>query len=280
MNNINTTGFPPPPLQPGWETAIDPVSGRQYFANRVSGETRWDPPPMFPHPPPPPPDPAMQPPFTQMHQVSHQQFPPQSHQYQYHEGGQSVIEHLYLAQPAVVMPMSQNQNMQMMQSTYPQPSQQVNPIISTQKQQSHPISASINNTLSSGLGSLTVNTPGLLVLSVRAMINAENMQKLMEGVLYLPPKLELEGLSAGAIADICNITRYLKARNVDGGDFANGSCVVKHTDEEEVTNDEVFQPYTPLRPFELPVSSVPPRIEEARLEIRLQALHRALNKIA
>jgi hypothetical protein len=157
----------------------------------------------------------------------------------------------------------------------------VNPIISTLKQQSHPIiSASINNPLSSGLGSSTVNTPGLLVLSVRAMINAENMQKLNEGVLYLSPKLELEGLSAGAIADLCNVTRELKARNVDGGDFANGSSIVKHTDEEEDTNDEVFQPYTPLRPFELPVSSVPPRNEEARLEIRLQALHRALNKIA
>lgn len=252
---------------------MDPVSGRPYFANRLSGETRWDPPML------PPPHPAMQPPFTQMHQVSYQQFPPQPHQYQYHEGGQPVIEHQYLAQPAVVMPMSQNQNMQMMQSTYPLPSQEVIPIISTQKQLSHPVSASINNPLSSGLGSSTVNTPGLLVLSVRAMINAENMQKLNEGVLYLPPKLELEGLSAGAIADLCNITKELKARNVDGGDFANGCSIVKHTDEEEDNNDEVFQPYTPLRPFELPVSSVPPRIEEARLEIRLQALHRALNKI-
>ena len=32
-------------LPPGWEEAIDPSSGRKYYANRSTQETRWDPPP-------------------------------------------------------------------------------------------------------------------------------------------------------------------------------------------------------------------------------------------
>ena len=39
MNRPNKQNFPP-----GWEAAIDPQSGRKYFANRSTQETRWDPP--------------------------------------------------------------------------------------------------------------------------------------------------------------------------------------------------------------------------------------------
>ena len=54
-------------LPPGWVTANDPGSGRQYFANPATGETQWHPPPgttMMPQPPsgvslPPPPPPAL-----------------------------------------------------------------------------------------------------------------------------------------------------------------------------------------------------------------------------
>lgn len=60
MNNNNTRpihSIPPPnkqpPLPPGWEEAHDPGSGRVYFANRSTGETRW----VRPTLPPPPPIP-------------------------------------------------------------------------------------------------------------------------------------------------------------------------------------------------------------------------------
>ena len=134
----------------------------------------------------------------------------------------------------------------------------------------------INNTLSSGLGPPTAVSLGMLVPFVRAMIDAENTQKVTQNVLYIPPKLELEGLTAGAIADLCNVSRDLKAQNVDGGDFAGGGRIVKHEGGE---GEEADQCYTPLRPFSLPVSSVPPHIEPGRVDIRLHALHRELGKI-
>merc|ERR1712151_542385 len=40
------SGAPQPGvLPPGWETATDPSSGKMYFFNRSTNETRWDPPP-------------------------------------------------------------------------------------------------------------------------------------------------------------------------------------------------------------------------------------------
>merc|ERR1712039_1123710 len=41
-------GVPPcgaTPLPPGWESTTDPASGKPYFFNRATNETRWDPPP-------------------------------------------------------------------------------------------------------------------------------------------------------------------------------------------------------------------------------------------
>ena len=37
-----------PVLPPGWEESIDPDSGKKYYANRSTQETRWDPPPAPP----------------------------------------------------------------------------------------------------------------------------------------------------------------------------------------------------------------------------------------
>ncbi|KAL3827538.1 hypothetical protein ACHAXA_002035 [Cyclostephanos tholiformis] len=148
--------------------------------------------------------------------------------------------------------------------------------IMSNQQQIEPMSTINNNPPSSGLGPSTAVSFGMLVPSVRAMIDAENTQRVTQNVLYIPPKLELEGLTAGAIADLCYVTRDLKARNVDGGDFAGGGRVGKR---EEGDDEEADQCYTPLQPFSLPVSSVPPHIEQGRVEIRLHALHRELGKI-
>jgi len=48
-------------LPPGWIQTWDPSSGRYYYANLSTGESRWDPPSVIlPPPPPPPPSPLPQ----------------------------------------------------------------------------------------------------------------------------------------------------------------------------------------------------------------------------
>lgn len=88
-----------------------------------------------------------------------------------------------------------------------------------------------------------------------------------------PPKLELEGLTAGAIADLCNITTEFRAKttNIDKGDFAETSA--------PVGAEEVNQYYMPLEPFMLPANSRPRVIETGRVDIRLHALYSKLNRI-
>jgi hypothetical protein len=49
--------IPDPPPLVGWEQALDPESGKYYYCNRATGESRWTPPVANPTalPPPPPP---------------------------------------------------------------------------------------------------------------------------------------------------------------------------------------------------------------------------------
>ena len=114
----------------------------------------------------------------------------------------------------------------------------------------------------------TATAPGLLVPSVRSMITAEMSKK-------PPPKLELEGLTAGAIADLCNITTEFKAKTVpiDKGDFADDGQT------QSAITEDVNQYYMPLEPFNLPVTSRPQHIESGRVDIRLHALYSKLNRI-
>ena len=84
------------------------------------------------------------------------------------------------------------------------------------------------------------------------------------------PKLELEHLTAGAIADLCNVSRDSRNVHIDGGDFG-----VSHDKQEEAA-DEANQNYAPLQPFSLSVSSRPPHNEPGRVDIKLHALHRKL----
>lgn len=291
---------PPPPSQPqlppGWEQAVDPGSGRPYFANRTTGETSWTPPPYFPPPPPPPPPPVMQPP---PHAVM-QALPPHNMQMQqqgnhfHHEQPQMMYPG---AQPIIAQPMPPAAmmthnipgNIMPMQPNYPQqypPNQmqiETQPHIHTQAippnphipmpQQQEPQNK-VSQSSISGLGPSTATTPGLLVPSVRAMIDEEYTQKSNGTAL---PKLELEGLTAGVIADLCNVSRDLKASAINGGDFSElAPNVVKGGDGQD---DEGDQYYKPLQPFALPVPSQPPHIEPGRVDIRLHALHSKLGKI-
>lgn len=88
------------------------------------------------------------------------------------------------------------------------------------------------------------------------------------------PKLELEGLTAGTIADLCNITNEFRAKttNIDKGDFADDV-------QPPAAMEDVNQYYMPLEPFTLPAPSRPPHIEAGRVDIRLHALYSKLNRI-
>lgn len=273
-----------PPLPPGWEQAIDPTSGRAYYANRSTGGTSWTLPQYFP---PPPPANLMQAPL-QVHQQIHQFVQPAQ---------QPQHPIVYGAQPAVIQPQQVAQptfqntsvNNLAMQSNYPpaqyppngHPVETLQPMQQTLSQQSHSLQHTLGQEpqqiISQGpkyaLGASTATNPGLLVPSIRAMIDTEYTNKTNGGPIS---KLELEGLSAGAIADLCNVSKEMKAKIVDGGDFAEGSGTVRKQHEEE---EDVDQYYAPLQPFALPVVCHPPRIEAGRVDIRLHALHSKLGKI-
>ena len=282
-----------PQLQPGWEQANDPISGRPYYANRSTGETSWEP-PHFPPPPPPPLN----------HNMLMQQ--PSYHPSQH----QQVINHAAVPQqltsqslPADYLSM-QSSNFNNNTQQYHQPNHQHQPQvvvqhvpsviqslppndmhIATQQQQhieesqsSVVVVVNDSNLKKSGLGPSTALTKGMLVSSIQAMINEEYAQKQINQQQHTSssiPKLELEGLTAGVIADLCNASREFKSRNADGGDFAEESNVKQGDNEEE----EVDQYYAPLQPFDLPICSIPPHIEQGRLDIRLHTLHTKLGKI-
>lgn len=113
------------------------------------------------------------------------------------------------------------------------------------------------------------------------MIDEEYTKQLIPGATA--PKLELEGLTAGSIADLCNISQEIKAGNVDGGDFAENSDAAGSNNGGQggggSQDEEVSHYYSPLQPFSLPVPSLPPHIEPGRVDIRLHALHSKLGKI-
>lgn len=122
------------------------------------------------------------------------------------------------------------------------------------------------------MGPSTAATPGLLVPSVRAMIDEEYTNKTTDNSDRVP-KLELEHLTAGAIADLCNVSRDSCNIHIDGGDYG-----VSRDKQEEA--EEANQYYAPLQPFSLSVSSRPPHIELGRVDMKLHALHRKLCKIS
>lgn len=113
------------------------------------------------------------------------------------------------------------------------------------------------------------------------MIDAEYQNKTSTGEM---PKIELDGLTAGAIADLCTVNAEFRARSavIDKGDFAEeeySGLPGLVIDETKAKPEEVNQYYLPLRPFELPVAARAPLIEAGRVDIRLHSLYTKLNRI-
>ena len=221
-----------------WAQAVDPVSGRVYYFNKSTGATSWTPPAV--HFPPPPIHFPPPPPLPSQH-------------------GATVIGHA--AAHDTIPP------------TVP---------LQQQQQQIHPLTAphNTNNAAPSvtyQLDSSTATTPGLLVPSVRAIIEKEQTQK------SSIRKIELEGVSAGTVADLCNVSIEFRSRNlnIDGGDFAQQKTSTPHGEPNSNANDEAANHYyMPLQPFSLPLQSRPPHVEPGRVDIRLHALYKKLRSLA
>ncbi|KAL7520423.1 hypothetical protein ACHAWX_005148 [Stephanocyclus meneghinianus] len=251
------------------------ASGRHYFANRSTGETSWEP-PLPPPPPPPyfaPPPPVPLPPTAPSNPGMMQQV--QNHQ---------------CLNPVFPAPFVHHTSMPMGHAPHFPPPQPIQPI-HTLNPTSEPIIPPVAPTTGKvgyHLNASTSTTPGLLVPSIRAMIQAEHAQTSSSSGNGAPlPKIELEGLTAGAIADLCNITTEFRAGTVriDKGDFAeegDASSAGNHDSHavaEGPKAEDVNQYYVPLRPLELPVASRPPHIEAGRVDIRLHSLYSKLNRI-
>ena len=98
--------------------------------------------------------------------------------------------------------------------------------------------------------------------TVQAMVSAEPFLREQRRSLSgggSKMNFELEGLTAGAVADMCNVSRDIK--------------------RSQLREDEDPIPYAPLEPMNLPAAARPPHIEPGRVEIRLMALYDKLDRI-
>ena len=225
-----------------WAQAVDPVSGRAYYFNRSTGVTSWSPPAVHFPPPPPhfsPPPPQQQDAAVIGQAAAHDTIPPMAILQYQHQQHQT--------QP-LTAPRHTNNSTQYSSMTYQ-------------------------------LDRSTATTPGLLLPSVRAIIEKEQAHKSSKR------KIELEGVSAGAVADLCNISREWRSRNlhIDGGDFAeeNTSTHGQNGESNSNANDEAANHYyKPLQPFSLPLQSRPPHVEPGRVDIRMHSLYKKLRSLA
>lgn len=227
-----------------WAQVVDPVSGRLYYANSSTGETSWSSPSVHFFPPPPPPQLGV---AAQQH---------------HHVIGISCV-----APYTTILPAAQLQH----QCTQP---------LTVQQNANINALHSSNYSVTYQLDPLTATTPGLLVPSLRAIIDKEQAQTAQK------QKIELEGVSAGTIADLCNVSREWRSRNVDidGGDFAGQGVSTHHDQKNEsqssAENDEAANYYyMPLQPFSLALQSRPPHIEPGRVDIRMHALYSKLRSL-
>jgi hypothetical protein len=205
MYNNNNNNLPP-----GWMQATDPASGRIYYCNPTSKETRWDP-PSAPIPIPAPPLPLPVP--------------------------------LQL-QPVPVVP------------------DPCSVAASVHSSSTHSSSTHAPSSLGKGSGRGTNAhstsqqsssyspdlSPDLIVPVVRSLF--DKVASLPDPALALD--LELDGLTAGEIADLCHI--------------------------QQADTHGSNQAYLPLNPYKMPILAKRPEVEHARLDVRIVELKEKLQR--
>jgi len=241
---------PPPlqtaPLPPGWIAVTDPVSGRVYYANSITGQTTWEPPAPVPPPPPPPPTTIPPPPLRQ------HPLPVNNNNF-----AANIVPSV-----AGTFPFQNPEATRMLQPH----STGVTVDAATQQE------IMINNCNSIQVPN-TLNIKGLLIPSTRALItnellsfNATSTSTLQDGSeKELMKQLEFSELSSGTVADLARVQTEYRMEQLG------------QTVEEDDVKKQWY--YEPIKAFELPIVSKTPHIEPGRVEIRLVSLMDALGKI-
>ncbi len=226
-------------LPPGWVQAHDPNSGRLYYANVSTNESRWDPPP--PPPPPSVPKNVENTPYT-----------------------------VSAAAVSVAIPFSNNISTSNITSTsvkgvtYPEVTPTYHQNQSTSVSTINPTSAA---TISSTNPSSMLPVPNVLSMLLvenqrRRLLEQKQQKPISSGdmtILDIPlEEVELPSLSAGMLADLCRIQQELQ-----------------HNDNG---NEELYY-YKPLDANKMPMMSKPTQIESGRVDVRISNLMQELQKL-
>jgi len=257
-----------PILPPGWTTVKDQISGRIYYANITTGETSWTAPVLPPPPPPPPPPLQRNIPPPPLH--INTSIPPP---------GVLTTTSLPIQQPSQHTPFIPQQ-----------PAITSLPISTIIQTPTLPIPAPV------GPKSQRILDPavsgGMLVPTIRSIVDSLSTSNEISATSHQPekidksvdplskdPYMELPQLSAGTIADLCNITRDYKTEQRKLFKAMNQAVQQLPTekesiDEDEEEDEELFVEYQEaLKPQEMPVAARPPHIEPGRVDIRIMSLY-------
>mmetsp|Transcript_3645 Transcript_3645/g.8273 ORF Transcript_3645/g.8273 Transcript_3645/m.8273 type:complete len:212 (-) Transcript_3645:157-792(-) len=119
--------------------------------------------------------------------------------------------------------------------------------------------------------SVLPQTSSHLIPQIRSMMDAEQssrMQALAGAAAAAQCELELPDLTAGTLADLCNIRR----------ENNNMQSTTSDPENENSTECNVV-PYEPLEPHSMDAFARPPHVEPGRVEIRMLSLYDKLQQL-
>ncbi|CAB9520060.1 domain protein [Seminavis robusta] len=228
-------------LPAGWTSAIDPSSGRVYYANSTTGESSWEPPSI----------PQGQD-FQQLnrrrqdepdyHGRQQQDYHGQRQEYDRPQNHQQQRQYESPAQPA-------HQYQEQHHGRNPLLEAQQQPLESSTEHGSRPAALTTTTKTSTVSSVSALASSGLLVPAARAIVDSDQDVNTRKDI-------ELYGITAGQLADLCAIQK------------------------EEMSERQIeFKPYTPITPYAISNTARRPPMEPGRLEIRLHSLYNQLRKI-
>ena len=236
-----------PSLPTGWTAAIDPSSGRTYYANPHTGASSWEPPPPMAVLPPPPPLP---PPSTS---TSSDRYPPQYPQHQQYQQQQQQQQQAHLHYPQQPQHISSNSS-----SSY-----------SGANSNNYPVHRSLQlQSQQGGGGGGGGAQQGYNTATAAHHHNHQTLPSITTNVVN-PLHAELIALTVGQMADLCAIRQEAAMAATPEGDSTT-------------TTTTSAEPYTPLNPIvAIPGGTMMkrPTMEAGRLDIRIHSLHDKLRKI-